>query len=938
VWDAVTGEPVREIPSGTIRRTKRVQGHDQKVPEVREVAYSVRISTVAFSADGKWFAAGGSHDGIVQVWDAGSWKEGPVFFHNDSHNDDSDGVSALVFSPDGSMLASTAICSRWYVRGTGKEVSEEERSFDWISAGKDLSELDRRIWTDVRCWELATKKEVGPLSVESGELIGSLAWSPDGRFLAAGGGAGGTVWETSSWKAVRSLDGTIGVAYGSDGTLLAVSEGASGRVVVRDASDWKAIQTFETSRGHVGSPAFSLDGKRIALVRLGEETGKPYWEGEVGVWDVETAGLIWRSQGHIAPVFTVVLDPEATHLFSAAGDGTIKRWEVGSGMEELSVRVNLIGGMQRSALSPDGRLVALGLDGGGVELRSVQGDPERTVLGAHSFSESYDSFRGLAFGPDGQTLASYSLHELKVWGLADRKVRWQVGTRTNLTALAFAAAGKWIAYAVMPGGMTSSDREGKIVVCEVETGTAVRVIPTHLQKMQTPVQGREPSGRSVENYSIASALAFSPDGKVLVAGHNDGTIQAWETDRWQELDRFKDGMMGSGEDPIHGLSFGPDGRLAVATRGGTLYLWKEDGPPKVVYTAVHPVEVLHFSPDGRFLAVGGLRLTGEGMWFSSVLGGGVELLDSETLQGVKIHTGFVHSVNSVSWDSRGGRLLCSDGARAVLRDPADGDEAVEISAARKEDLGESSFRRCMVMHPEGKFLATEGGDEVIFLDPGTLRELKRFRTGGGDLKSLALFPSASGSLMATGGAEGRVELWDADRGERVRTLLGHTHRVPALGFTPDGKVLASGSRDRTVRLWDVETGHEIRRLDHADATEVRAVAFDPTGTVLATAGLDYSVKLWEVGTGKQLRILFGHDGMVDVLAFSPDGKVLASGAIGERTIRLWDPGTGRQLRSIQEAWIAYVNGGVRSLAFDREGKRLFAACPDHQVRSWSVSE
>jgi WD40 repeat protein len=171
------------------------------------------------------------------------------------------------------------------------------------------------------------------------------------------------------------------------------------------------------------------------------------------------------------------------------------------------------------------------------------------------------------------------------------------------------------------------------------------------------------------------------------------------------------------------------------------------------------------------------------------------------------------------------------------------------------------------------------------------------------------------------------------------TLTGHTWFVKSVAFSPDGRLLASGSCGQgiiltctqgEIRLWDVASGREVRTLSgHTDW--VKSVAFSPDGRLLASGSDDDTIKLWDVASGREVRTLTGHTSDVFSVAFSPDGRLLASGS-NDKTIRLWDVASGSLVRTLTGH-----TDRVLSVAFSPDGRLLASGSGDRTIKLWDVA-
>ncbi len=191
--------------------------------------------------------------------------------------------------------------------------------------------------------------------------------------------------------------------------------------------------------------------------------------------------------------------------------------------------------------------------------------------------------------------------------------------------------------------------------------------------------------------------------------------------------------------------------------------------------------------------------------------------------------------------------------------------------------------------------------------------------------------SSDGEVLATGGGDGLVTLWNTESGKRLKTFAGHTNWVRGVAFSTTNDLLVSCSADKTIRLWDIQTGQCLKTLQ-GHTGQVTSVAFSPDRQVIVSSSADKTLRVWSVETGECLHILEGHTDWVRALTISPSAEFVAS-ACRDRTIRLWNIRSGQCLYTLTEH-----GGPVNSVKFSPCGSLLISGSDDCTVKIWQVHD
>ena len=262
--------------------------------------------------------------------------------------------------------------------------------------------------------------------------------------------------------------------------------------------------------------------------------------------------------------------------------------------------------------------------------------------------------------------------------------------------------------------------------------------------------------------------------------------------------------------------------------------------------------------------------------------------------------------------------------------PEDNIASVQWTISRESQLIATlaSWARSVAFSPDGTTLATGTADGMIELwNVATKTKITTLEAADYIVDAVAFSPD--GTTLVAGMGNGTVTLWDVATKTKTATLVAGAGPAESVAFSPDGTTLAAGWGDGTVTLWDVATKTETATLV-AGAGPAESVAFSPDGTTLAAVAPDNTVKLWNIATKTNIATLSGHNHYLTSVAFSPDGTILASGSADD-TVRLWDVATKTKIATLK----AY--SAVGAVAFSPDGATLAAGVGTKGVELWDVA-
>jgi WD40 repeat protein len=627
------------------------------------------------------------------------------------------------------------------------------------------------------------------------------------------------------------------------------------------ADSW--VRATLPMHGVVAQAAFDRSGRRVITGSL---------DGTAAVWDARSGRRIATMRGHGDQVWGAAFNPDGTRVVTASADRTARVWDSRSG-RQLAVLRGAAGLVVSPSFSPDGgRILAASSDHIARIWDAGTGRLAVSLVGHR------DAIFNAAFDAGGDRVVTSS---------ADGTARvWDA--RTGAMTAVLRVPGGWVNRAAF-------SRDGRLVATANQDDTA-RVWRAGDGTPVAVLRGHSADVRSV---------AFSPDGRRLVSTSNDGTASVWDVGSKRQV-----AVLRGHTDTVDRAVFDRTGTIVgTASEDGTARVWDSGSGEQIAVLRGHRDTVggLSFAPAGRSV----LTFSDDGtarLWRMPDVAGVALRGDRHPVKGAVLSHGGGRAVSwsdhgtAWIWDARTGRRL------RTLRG------AFLVQAA--------GFSR-----DGSRLITATAAPDGIPLRIWDAASGRLIRKAGSDQLPTAMSLSPDGRRAATVGLDGsNAMVWDVATGRRLAVLRGHSGQVSSATISPDGRRVVTTSLDGTIRAWEVAGGRPTGRLDVSPGFQSPQAAFSPTGEWVVTTSAEGPIPVWNLHSSRpsrflRARALIGQE-VVDV-AVSEQGAVAAADRQSAGVVRVFDPQSGRVTTELRGH-----RNEVRAIAFSPDGRWLASASLD----------
>lgn len=411
--------------------------------------------------------------------------------------------------------------------------------------------------------------------------------------------------------------------------------------------------------------------------------------------------------------------------------------------------------------------------------------------------------------------------------------------------------------------------------------------------------------------SDVADIAFTPDGQIMAVASQDAFVRVWRLSDNRLLARYEF----VSAKPARSVDWGADNKTLVASGEGDYFRLIELGASTFKYTFrghVSYVTKVRLSPDGKMIASGGADST-------------VRLWDTSTGQELRTWKYHTQPVSSISFSPDNKFVVSSSDDKQIAIWSVSADKPVQTINAHTDIVTDVSYS------PDGKTIASSSFDKDIRLwNPADGKLVKTL--SGHKTYVLGLSFSPDSKTLASIAFQERPSLWKIPDGTWLRqlSLFGQGLDVGVIRYHPHGRMVATGGKDGNVRLWNLSTDQLVSQ---GYGAEIADISVHPTLPLVALARDNRLIDIYNLQTGKRVHTLTGHTSYVRTLFFSKDGKYLISGGYGG-WLYWWNTS---DWSTVRNTYASSPATAIRWLEPSWDGKTFASISDDRRVRIWDTA-